>query len=323
MNFFKRHKIFSGFLILISILIIILIIYSITVRIGIPKERNYVSYIRGVWEPQPPLGMAGDMKRIKEDNINLISLGPAIHIPLLGAETLYFDVIKAAKKEGLAVHIAPQAFGPNPPNPDAVDDKTLDEYTNKIIKWAKLSEKYGIEYFSPLNEPDIVLHTDRAIEWQNSLLPELRKVFSGKIIAKWSSYIDDEIGRKEKIIASKDFDGVMIDIFAPDKKEELEEFYVKLEDTVKITSEEAKKLNLKIMIGEFAIPVEKSKFTEEITPGAIVSEEEQAEFTSKYLDIVMPYYDGVIYCGWFLRDYGIKGRPVEQVIKEKFADKTK
>lgn len=319
MTFFKRHKILSGFLTLIGLFTIALIVYIISTRMNIPTERIYPSYLKGVWEPQPPVGMAGDMKRIKEDNINLISLGPAIHVPLLGAKTLYFEAIKTAKKEGLAVHIAPQAFGPNAPDPDAVDDETLEEYTAKVLEWAELSEKYGIEYFSPLNEADITLHTDRAIEWHNEVLPELRKVFSGKILAKWACNVNEETACREKIRASKDFDGVMIDIFPPNEKEALEQFYVDLEEIVRVTSEEAKQLGLTIVIGEFAIPVEKSKFTEAITPGAIVSEEEQAEFTSRYLDIVMPYYDGVIYCGWFLRDYGIKDRPVEQVIREKFA----
>lgn len=318
LSFFKRHKIFSGFLILISILIIILLIYSISVRIGIPKERNYVSYMKGVWEPALPYTMRGDIKRIKEDNINIISLGPPIHAPAFVIKILkipLMGVIKAAKKEGIAIHIAPQAFGPGPPNPDAVDDKKLEEYTAKILEWAEFSEKYGVEYFSPLNEPDIVMHSERAIEWQNNLLPEIRKIFSGKIIAKWGE------ANIEHVRASKEFDEVMVDIFPPDEKKELEEFYVELENTVKDTSKEAKNLNLKIMIGEFAIPIYKPEMSAAIMPGSIVSKEEQAEFTAKYLDIVMPYYDGVLYCGWSLSGYGMKGNPVEQVIKEKFSEK--
>jgi len=317
LDFFKKHKIFSAFLILIIILIAILLIYLISVRVGIPKERNYVSYMKGVWEPALPYFIAKDMKRIKEDNINIVSLGPIIHAPNLVVKILrqpLIGVIKEAKKEGIAIHIAPQAFGPGPPDPDNLDDETLEEYTSKILEWAEFSEKYGVEYFSPLNEPNIVMHSERAIEWQNNLLPKIRKVFSGKIIAKWAG------ADIEHIQASKDFDGVMFDIFPPDKEEELEEFYIELEDTVKITSQEAKKLNLTIAIGEFAIPVYKPERVAEIMPGFIVSEEEQAEFTAKYLDIVMPYYDGVIYCGWSVEGYGIKEKPVEQVIKEKFAE---
>lgn len=325
LNFFKRHKILSGFLIFISILIIIFLIYSISVRVGIPKERNYVTYMKGVWEPDYLFSfpfMAKDMKRIKDNNINIISLGPPIHAPAPVTKVIKLQVlriIKAAKKEGIAICISPQAMGPFPPNPDAVDDRKLEKYTARVLKWADFSEKYGVEYFSPLSEAGLCLHKDRAIEWQNKLLPELRKRFSGKIYTKWANYHTPEC--IELLRASKDFDGVMFDIFPPDEKELLEEFYIELEERVKATSEEAKRLNLSIAIGEFAIPTSKGKLTEEIVPGPVVSKEEQAEFTAKYLDIVMPYYDGVLYCGWLLDNYRMKGNPVEQVIKEKFAEK--
>ena len=322
LDFFKRHKILSGFLILIVILIIIFLIYSISVRVGIPTERNYVTYMKGVWEPDYICAlpfMAKDMKRIKDDNINTISLGPPVHVPgpiNLVMKPIVLGIVKAAKKEGLAVHIAPQAMGPFPPNPDAVDKRKLEKYTARVLGWAEFSEKYGVEYFSPLSEAACCLHKDRAIEWQNKLLPELRKRFSGKIYTKWAGCDTSE--SIELIRASKDFDGVMFDFFPPDEKEQLEEFYIELEEKVKATSQEAKRLNLSIAIGEFAIPT--SFPFAEMMPGPVVSKEKQAEFTAKYFDIVMPFYDGVIYCGWLLDESRMKGNPVEQVIKEKFAE---
>jgi len=119
MSFLMKHKIISGCFILIFgavfLFLIFLSIYSIIVRIDVPKERKYVDYFKGVWEPAPPLLMERDIKRIKEDNINIISLGPLIHIPSIpGFDSLYLGAIKAAKKEGMATHIAPQAFGPQP-----------------------------------------------------------------------------------------------------------------------------------------------------------------------------------------------------------------
>ncbi len=344
-GFLKKHKILSGFLIFICIVIITFSVFSISVRVGIPKERHYVSYIKGIWEPWPPIELAQDMERVKEDNINLVSFGPLVIYPAVQFfyEPLMFNLMKQAKKNGLAVHIAPQAFGPGGAEPGNVDEKDIEKYTEKVIGWAKISEKYGVEYFSPMTEADYVLGPDRAVEWHKEVLPEIREVYSGKVIAKWTPrcgcVTDMDIGlldcvaaehefgynwtiaTLQRVVASKDYDGVMLDVFPPDNIEELETFHEWFEDSVKKTSSEAKKYNIPIYIGEFATATEKPKFLEKIMGGPLVSKEEQAEFTARYLDAVMPYYDGVIYCGWSLPGYGVKDKPVEQVIKNRFGIK--
>ena len=340
-GFFKKHKVVSGFLIFVGIVIIIFGVFSISVRVGIPKERHYVSYIKGIWEPWPPIELAQDMERVKEDNINLVSFGPLVIYPAVQFfyEPLMFNLMKQAKKNGLAVHIAPQAFGPGGAEPGNVDEKDIEKYTKKVIGWAKISEKYGVEYFSPMNEACYVLGMDRAIEWHKEILPKIREVYSGKIIAKWGwgecaamdigmDCVADEdqpefgynwkIAMLQRVVVSKDFDGIMLDIFPPGNIEELEMFFEWFEDLVEKTSEDAKKYNIPIYIGEFAIATEKPEFIAKIMPGPTVSKEKQAEFTARYLDTVMPYYDGVIYCGWALPGYGAKDKPVEQVIKNKF-----
>ena len=329
LSFFKKHKVVSSLLVLILILATTVAVYPLYLRTGIPKERNYPSYIKGVTVVN--FLLAQDIKQMKNDNINFVSLYPAVHLNIPSQETLYLRFVKKAKKNGIAINLAPAIFAPDPPDPKSVDDEKLARYTDGILDWAKFAEKYGVEYFTPMGEVDFALCTDRALAWLEQVLPEIRKVYSGKIFTqyagnhmdcrpegKWLSD-EEEVEYWVKMVReSKDFDGVLLDIFAPMQKEQFEDFYSTLEKTVKLTSVEAKKLDLEIAIGEFGIATEKSKHSEGLTPGPIVSVEEQLEFTEKYLDIVMPHYDGVIYGAWATTDYGMKDKPVEKIIRERF-----
>ncbi len=327
----KRRILYIVVVVIVSV-ILFFPVFSMVSRMGIPTERHYPNYIKGVWEPWPPVDLAQDMERVRQDNINLVSLGPLVIEP--GMEFFYeptiYNAVKQAKINGFAVHIAPQAFGSEGADPSKVSDKDLEEYTEKILFWAKESERMGIEYFSPMNEPDCVLGPDRAVEWHKKVLPEIRKVYSGKVLAKWGcgecmaagcDYEGDyyRTALLQRIEASGDFDGVMLDMFPPEKPDEFEGFLGWLESAVVNFSEEAERQKIPIYIGEFAIATEKPELAEKIMPGPVVSEEEQAQFTAAYLDIVMPRFDGVVYCGWALPGYGMKDKTVESVIAGKFS----
>lgn len=72
------------------------------------------------------------------------------------------------------------------PVPDevAADPNFLKQYDDFIIEIAKLSEKYHVEMFSPMNEPDLKLGSVNASAWGQKILPKIREVYKGKIIAK-------------------------------------------------------------------------------------------------------------------------------------------
>ncbi|MHA1724220.1 MAG: hypothetical protein ACTSXH_05185 [Promethearchaeota archaeon] len=341
LNYFKQHKKITALLIILIMLIatpsIFMMVKAIDARIGIKTERNYVTYMKGVWEPAlPALLTRADISRMKDDNINILSLRPTIYAGSYNVfdEQVILSLIKQAKNQGMAVHIAPQVEGGFGGDPDAITETRLNQFTEKVLYWAQLCEEYGVEYFSPMNEADHALHRDRAVQWHTVILPQISEVFSGKIIAKWSFYdrddnpIDDVDALLYRIEASKNFDGVMLD-FAPPEEWQAKYYFdptkslepgdpyrpTSLQDLITATSRKAKQLNLPIYVGEFYFEtMEPPGGTNRI----ILTDDEKTEWVGKFLDIVMPCYDGVIYCHWILLGSTIKGTSSEQVMKEKF-----
>lgn len=332
------------FLIIIGTLMIGLTIFTIawsmSLHAELVTERNYVSYMKGVWDMLPLFLNAGnEIQQMKVDNINTISLGPQINWPWplsVFDELMTLNIIKEAKKQGMAVIISPHAFGPGPANPDAVTNAILDAYAEKVLYWAELSEEFGVEYFCPINEIDIVMHRDKGVEFHDEILPLIREVFNGKVLTRWSTYdIDDEsdgLSEAERLTyrvqSSSDFDGVMID-FGPPYEEWMMKYYfnpsmmleqgdpwlpTNLEELSIAVSEEAEKLNLSVYVGEFyyytMIP---DSYTMESG-----REDDNLEYLNNFIDTAAPYYDGLVYGGWSFPKVGLKGAPAEELIREKF-----
>lgn len=340
--FFKKHKILSVFLIILYILTVSASIFLLVQWVSVstmdfPTERHYVTYMKGVWAPAAPfLITKEDIAQMKDDNMNTLSLGPTPGP--LSITTL--RLIKEAKKQGMAVHIAPQVVAGWSTDGD-ISDKKLEKYTKGILKLAELCEKYGVEYFSPMNEADLALGRNRAVKWHAEILPEIREVYSGKVIAKWSCWADDDSADDSinneseayvyRVKASKDFDGVMLDYASPTpfqfkymfdaskEKEEGDDYRpCSLEEIVIATSQAAEEIGIPIYVGEFYVEVAEAPFGL-TSDRKIFNEEEHAEYVSKFLDIVMPHYDGVLNCFWRMpRSGSIRNTPAEQVVKEKF-----
>jgi len=351
LGFFKKHKILSVFLALFCIFIlgssVFLLIKFVSVSImDFPTERHYVTYMKGVWEPSTPfLITADDIIQMKDDNINTLSLGPMVSLPFPLSnmdELTITGLIKEAKKQGMAVHIAPQIMGGFDVDPETLYPN-LEQYTTNILHWAELSEEYGVEYFSPLNEADLALHRNKAIEWHAEILPKIREIYSGKVIAKWSCWDDDDsidnsVNNETeayvyRVRASGDFDGVMLDIPLASQEEWQYKYFLdiseewdrendpwrpsSLEEIIIATSQASEEIGIPIYVGEFHVETTEAPFG--LTSDKVIfTQTEQAEIYGKFLDIVMPHYDGVIHCFWIFPGGGIKNTPAEHVVKEKF-----
>jgi hypothetical protein len=60
----------------------------------------------------------------------------------------------------------------------------LDQYNLVVEEMAKLAEKYKVEIFSPMNEPDLKLGEAVASAWGQAILPKIKKYYHGKILWK-------------------------------------------------------------------------------------------------------------------------------------------
>jgi hypothetical protein len=60
----------------------------------------------------------------------------------------------------------------------------LTGYDEKVREFAALAEKYHLEMFSPMNEPDYQLGYTRASAWGQEILPSVKAAYHGKILCK-------------------------------------------------------------------------------------------------------------------------------------------
>lgn len=330
-----------GFLGLLVILWSGLYVYANT---DIP-EGVTVGYVKGVWEPMAPFIFLADIDRVKEDGINTISLGPPTFNWLTSfiVKPLMAATVKRAHQKGVAVHLAPVSWGPgfdvHHPHPEMEE-----ALTQTAIEWAQFAEKYKVDFYSPQNEPDVVLGVKGVNSWAKKILPEVKKHYQGITVLKlglmvvekgeggkgeyevqfasWGKY-DPRRMMHVSFPQSAGWDYLMVDIFPPDELERPEKFPADLTRLLDTANDWARKQKNKgVMVGEFAYPRSKPEFggIAGIMPGPLVSPEEQAQRTAEYLEAAMPKVKGIIYCGWVLPGYSLRGYPVEEMIKEKFLE---
>lgn len=331
----------SGFFLasFIGIFITIWIFFSISAPIRIPESNN-VDYVKGVWMPDPRDTFKSyfEMDRMKEDGINTFSIGPfAInHTFSVIQRPFYAAFVKKAHRKGFVVHMAVNSWGPW--TDTKVDHPEMKDFlTKEAIYWGKFAQKYNIEYFSPQNEHDVLLGTKAGEEWAQEVLPQIRSIYKGEVILKVGqifadsdtyseyeivikSFSDEVMEMPVKFSDASGYDYLMIDIFPSDMEGKNDLFLEDLNNILDLANEEVEIKDLKgLIIGEFAYPLSKPGYSEEIMPGAIVTEEDQAEYIGDYLSVAMPKVNGIIYCGWSMEGYGFRGYPAEEVIKDNFS----
>lgn len=127
----------------------------------------------------------------------------------------------------------------------------LDKYNEIVLKVARLAEKYHVEMFSPMNEPDLKLGITTASSWGQAILPEVKKYYSGKVL--WKAAGSDD---KQEAI---DFSGYDIIGFDPtpgggDPATALAQYHLQLRKMIELAASRAKKYNVPIvMITEFGV----------------------------------------------------------------------
>ena len=86
----------------------------------------------------------------------------------------------------------------------------MKDYNTVIIELAKIAEEENAEVFSPMNEPDYKLGTEMSSSWGQQILPEIKKVFKGKVL--WKGALSDKL-TDQKNIDFKGYDIIGFTIF--------------------------------------------------------------------------------------------------------------
>lgn len=67
----------------------------------------------------------------------------------------------------------------------------LESFTPLVLEWAEIAESYGVEMFSPLNEPQtFARNSDEASRWAQHILPDLKKRYSGALVLRTHGGVD-------------------------------------------------------------------------------------------------------------------------------------
>lgn len=172
-----------------------------------PSEKIYL--YKGFWMPCGFLGgncqSMASTERLKEAGANIALIAPIVKInsrgevkfdaPVDQIERRLAEQVKEYYKQDIRVGLAIEMFyadefdgrsGEPKPIPANITQKAgfLDKYNLIVADVAKLAERYKVEIFSPLNEPDLKLGEAIASEWGQKILPAIKENYHGKVLWK-------------------------------------------------------------------------------------------------------------------------------------------
>ncbi len=200
------------------------------------SPKNKILTYKGFWMPcsfmdngcQP----MNDASLLKEMGVNIIGIAPNIKINSKGEVSFFpMDYIEKRLNEitrtyyeaGIRVFISPEldftedlnSRGAGEPRliPKEVVARVgfLDKYDLIIADLAKLAEKYQVEMFSPMNEPDMKLGINAASNWGQKILPVVKNNYQGKTMWKLGRAADSA----SSAINFKGYDVLGLDFTAP------------------------------------------------------------------------------------------------------------
>jgi len=177
--------------------------------------RSYPKFMKcsSVISPELPL-VVENLNELKQLGLNSVCIGQGVDRfnPRINAEDSQrmklttLSSIATLKRAGFAIVFILDAGG----GPQAEIEYTkltmqqfLDVVEEEALAWAKLVEEYQVEYFAPVNELPSRLHNllpnylelerqQKKIEetnrWHSYILPKIRGVYQGKVIAELGDY---------------------------------------------------------------------------------------------------------------------------------------
>jgi len=171
---------------------------------------SYSVFLRGAWasrldEARSYLLSAAKLREAGLDTVLLgvdIVLDPATADAKSLGDDVFIFYLQALKKAGFRVILIPNPMHPNLdmgegyewecPDPNARYHRSYElikKLEPVVIKWAGIAKEYYVDGFAPVNEPyKMVRDYKDASRWLQEILPLIREVYSGKVIAVDTMY---------------------------------------------------------------------------------------------------------------------------------------
>ncbi len=171
---------------------------------------DYSAFLRGAWasridEARSYLMNAAKLRGAGFDTVMLgvdIVFDPETGEPKSLGDDVFIFYLQALKKAGFRVVLVPNPMHPNldmgkgyewdEPDKNAGYNRSyelLKRCSPVVIKWAKIAQEYQVDSFAPLNEPyKLVWDYNDASRWLQEILPQIKQVYSGKILAVDTMY---------------------------------------------------------------------------------------------------------------------------------------
>lgn len=168
----------------------------------VPAPSTEVQVYKGTWTPtaftKNTYKLVSDMKKLKDLGVNTVffqGAPPQVEHCLEGVppdselakimkdiipihDELLISNIQTAHKNGLKVGLTMSKCMPKS------KEISVEAWNTKVIEYAKLAEKYEVELFAPMNEPEVLFGPSASATWGQEILPKIREVYHGKIIWK-------------------------------------------------------------------------------------------------------------------------------------------
>ena len=179
-----------------------------------PKDR--ITYYKGLWSgnlvyPEEHSGLKLDLEKYKSWGVNIVNIAPGFEINSKGEvryppdfptnedldarvgelATKFYkanihltmtvmvhykeDFSKAGDWAGAHIEIPKEVVG---------QKGYLDKFNKVVEDMAKIAQKYHVEMFAPMNEPENIFGVKVASSWNQEILPKIRKNYQGKIFYK-------------------------------------------------------------------------------------------------------------------------------------------
>lgn len=299
--------------------------------------RNYPSVIKGNWEPstnEMSQILNSEVEELKELGVNTVSIVLEYNLNKDGSyyledEEFYISLLRKAKSSGFAVLVSPNFVGAS--GHDYAKEginlnlkKHLQNSEEVALKWAEIAEKYQAEFFAPQNEFNGPIRGNFAVdeqeearittEWHREMLPKLRKVFTGKLLAKLDTPTE------EMDVSGYDYVGMTIS-HGNGGKENVRKW---LSDKIKILKKIGEKSKAHWLISEAWFPYGGPwYYTTKNENGESLDELQDDYFKISLEEYVKTGGKDYIFIAWLMPGMKIKDRPAEEVIREYFKSNVK